>query len=123
MAVSWLAPSQSRGRISTMPAERPSASVRDRLLTRRTLIQTGGASALAAVALGDKFFARPHYVSAQAISTIATDIHQTGTEFSKGDLPADGGFSSASVQDGLTVQRGLNGVQYTSNVINLDFAM
>ena len=99
------------------------SSVRDRLLTRRTLIQTGGATAMAAVALGDKFFARPHFVTAQSVATIAANVDQTGREFSHGDLPADGGFSSASVENGLTVQSGLHGVQYVSNVISVDFAM
>jgi hypothetical protein len=98
-------------------------TVRDRLINRRTLIQAGGGTALAAVALGDRFFARPHFTTAESISTIAADIKQSGVDFSKGDMPAGGGFSSASAEHGLTVQAGLRGAQYVSPVIKTDFAM
>ena len=104
-----------------MTAGQMTPSIRDRLLNRRTLIQAGGGTAIAAVALGDEFFARPHFVTAQAISTIAVDATQTGTDFSKGDLPAGRGFSSASAETGLTVQQGLNGVQFVSDVISSTF--
>ena len=106
-----------------MTVDHSTPSIRERLVNRRTVLQVGGGTALAAVALGDRFFARPHFITAQSVSTIAADISQTGTDFSKGDLPADGGFSSASIENGLTVQTGLNGVQYVSNVISVDFPM
>jgi hypothetical protein len=100
-----------------------SLSIRERLLNRRTLIQASGATAIAAVASADRFMARPHFVSAQSIATIAADLNQTGTDFNRGDLPAQGGYSSASADEGLVVQRGLNGVKFLSNVISVDFPM
>jgi len=56
-----------------MTAGQMAPSVRDRLLNRRTLVQAGGGTAIAAVALGETFFARPHFVTAQSIATIAVD--------------------------------------------------
>jgi len=106
-----------------MVAGKDGSSVRARLLSRRRLIQAGGGTAFAAVALGDRFFARPYFTTAQAISTIAVDLSQQGSEFSKGDMPAGGGFSTASADRGLTVQAGLRGAQYVSPVIKTDFAM
>lgn len=106
-----------------MTAGQMAPSVRDRMLNRRTLVQAGGGTAIAAVALGETFFARPHFVTAQSIATIAVDATQTGTDFARGDLPAGGGFSTASAEAGLTVQQGLNGVEYVSDVINVDFPM
>ena len=61
------------------------------------------------------------FMTAQAISTIAVDLSQQGSEFSKGDMPAGGGFSTASADRGLTVQAGLRGAQYVSPVIKTDF--
>src|SRR5262245_9040098 len=58
-----------------------SQTIRDRLLSRRTLIQAGGATAIAAVASADRFMVRPHFVSAQSIATIAANPSQSGTDF------------------------------------------
>ena len=79
-----------------MTAGKMAPTIRERLLNRRTLIQASGGTALAAVALGERFFARPHFTTAQAISPIAVDVHQRGTDFARGDMPAGGGFSAAS---------------------------
>jgi hypothetical protein len=106
-----------------MAAGDSSQSNKLRLINRRTLIQAGGGTALAAVALGERFFARPHFTTAQAISTIAADMHQRGRDFAKGDMPAGAGFSSATAERGLTVEKGLRGAQYVSPVIKVDFGM
>ena len=106
-----------------MTAGKMAPTVRERLLNRRTLIQASGGAALAAVALGDRFFARPHFTTAKAISPIAVDLHQRGTDFSKGDMPAGGGFSAATAERGLTVQAGLSNARYVSPVFKVDFGM
>ena len=67
-----------------MAAGKDASGIRERMLSRRTLLQAGGGTALAAVALGDRFFARPYFTTAQAISTIAEDLSQQGADFSKG---------------------------------------
>ena len=103
-----------------MTAGKMAPSMRDRLLSRRTLVQAGGGTALAAVALGDKFFSNPHFTTAQAISPLVARVEDVGTDFTAGDLPAGSGFSQAS-SAGLTVAQGLTGAQFVSPVQTVDF--
>lgn len=103
-----------------MTAGNGAPSIRDRLLSRRTLVQAGGGTALAAVALGDKFFSNPHFTTAQAISPLVARFEDTGTDFLSGDLPAGSGFSQAT-SAGLTVQQGVSRAQFVSPVYKVDF--
>lgn len=93
-----------------------------RSLNRRTMIKAAAGTAVAGSAATGLFYSRPHFVTAESISTIAADIDQTGTDFARGDA-ARGELSGAVSGDGILAAAGSAPMEYVSEEIAVDFPM
>ena len=92
------------------------------LLTRRTVMKAAAGTAVAGSVATGLFYSRPHFVTAESISTLATDIEQIGADFARGDT-ARGELSGAVSADGIMVAAGAESIEYVSGEIKVDFPM